>query len=185
MSNVKEFKTNIVKWFNKTNSDNFDNGMAWYRDAHNFAKYLSKKHNVSLEKTIGVISALSPNNKWDRNKIDTDKFLMSPSIDTKVCTFKQQRQKALDILESDGKPETIKDILGGIKTQNFFSNILNYKTCDNVTVDLWAFRSVGVEPKKKYIKDITLAYKLLAKEFKMQPHQLQAIVWGSIRGSLN
>ena len=49
---------------------------------------------------------------------------------------------------------------------------------------MWAFRSVGAEEKLKNVKNVTQAYQEVAKELNIQAHQLQAVVWGVIRGSL-
>jgi hypothetical protein len=184
MELLEQHKAKIVKLFNQTTGENFDNGMTWYKDAYDFAYNTSVKYGVSITKVVGIIAALSPNNKWERNKIDTELFLSTPSIDTKVCTFKNQRVKALAIYNGSGHVEEIERILKGIKTCNFFNNILFHDTCDRVTVDMWAFRSVEMEAKTKNVKLITQAYQELAWEFNIRPHQLQAIVWGVIRGSL-
>lgn len=184
MNTIERYKAKIIALFNQTTRANLDNGMSWYKQANDYAHILNTKHGIGIVKTVGIMAALSPNNKWARNKIDTDKFISEPSIDTKVCTFKGQRQKALDIYHSDGNVETVLKILNGVKTKNFFSNILFFDTCDNVTVDMWAFRSVGAEEKLKNVKNVTQAYKEVARELEIQPHQLQAVVWGVIRGSL-
>jgi len=184
MKTINKYKRDIIKLFNQTNGENLDNGMTWYKDANIYAKTLAKDFDIPLNKVIGVMAALSPNNKWDRNKIDTRKFLEEPSLDTKVCTFTNQRIKAMYIYHGTGCEDSILGILNGVKTCNFFSNILNHKTCDRVTVDMWAFRSVGTEEKLKNVPLVTQAYQELATELNIVPHQLQAVVWGVIRGSL-
>lgn len=184
MRTINKYKRSIIKLFNNTSRDNLDNGLTWYQDAHLVAHGLSKKYNLPLFKVVGIMAALSPNNKWERNKIDTELFILRPSLDTKVCTFKKQREKALDIYNVCNSPYEVLMVLRGVKTCNFFRNILDYDTSEHVTVDMWAFRSVGVEPKTKYIKDITEAYQQVANELALKPHQVQAVVWGVIRGSL-
>jgi len=177
-------KRKIAKLFNQSSPQNYTNGMIWYHKANTIAEVLAKKHNISKIRVIGILAALSPNNKWERNQIDVDLFLTRPSIDTKVCTFMNQRKKALEIYYGNGTIKHIEKTLNGIKTKNFFNNILNYDTSDHVTVDMWAFRSVGVEAKLKNVPLVTQAYKEVALEMNILPHQLQAIVWGVVRGSL-
>lgn len=184
MREIIKHKRKIAKLFNATTQENYDNGMTWYHDAHKVAADLSKKHGISKRRVIGIMAALSPNNKWARNKIDTDKFLSRPSLDTKVCTFKNQRQKALDIYYGKGTVKAIEKTLNGVKTKNFFNNIMFYDTSESVTVDMWAFRSVGVEEKLKNVPLVTQAYREVANDLNIQPHQLQAVVWGVVRGSL-
>jgi hypothetical protein len=184
MREIIKHKRKIAKLFKASSQENYDNGMTWYSDANDVARALSIKHNIGIQRVIGIMAALSPNNKWARNKIDTDKFLSKPSLDTKVCTFKNQRQKALDIYYGTGLVKDIEKTLNGIKTKNFFNNILWYQVSDKVTVDMWAFRSVGVEEKLKNVPLVTQAYKEVANDLNIQPHQLQAVVWGVVRGSL-
>lgn len=184
MKTITKYKRDIVKLFNATSRDNLDNGMSWYRDANKHAKKLSRDFKIPLNKVVGVMAALSPNNKWARNKIDTRNFLAVPSLDTKVCTFINQRKKALAILSSNGTSKEIEKILNGIKTKNFYHNIRFYSASDKVTVDMWAFRSVGAEEKLKNVPLVTQAYQEVATELNIVPHQLQAVVWGVIRGSL-
>ena len=184
MDTIENYKSKIVSLFNNTSRKNLDNGMTWYKQANEYAHQLNVKHGLGITKTVGILAALSPNNKWARNKIDADLFISNPSLDTKVCTFMGQREKALAIYHSNGCPLEIECILNGVKTVNFFNNILFHEDCDRVTVDMWAFRSVGAEEKLKNVKGVTQAYKEVAKELNIQPHQLQAVVWGVIRGSL-
>ena len=184
MRQMIKFKRSILKHYAKADLNDLHTGLNWYLNAHKFALEVAKVTQVPIIKVIGVMAALSPNNKWAQNKKDTMKFLCYPSLDTKVCTFPNQRDKALQIfMLNTGTPLQVELILNGIKTRNFFRNILEPNASTRVTVDIWAFRSVDVEPKTKYIKDITEAYQLAAKELDLQPLQLQAVVWGVVRGS--
>jgi uncharacterized metal-binding protein len=184
MKQVTKYKRDIIKLFNQTSRENLDNGMEWYKQAYEYANELSTQFNLPVNKVIGVMAALSPNNKWARNKIDTRNFLAVPSLATKVCTFIGQRKKALEILHTADTSEDIERILNGIKTRNFYNNIRYYSTSQKVTVDMWAFRSVGAEEKLKNVALVTQAYQEVASDLNIVPHQLQAVVWGVIRGSL-
>jgi len=181
---LHELKTQIKEHYSKADLENLQLGLTWYERAHNECKLLSMTFGVPLSKVVGVVAALSPNNKWQRNLHDAWDFLDKPSLDTKVCTFTNQRKKALAILESDGENETIEGILKGTKTRNFFHNILNFKTSNRVTVDIWAYRSVSLEEKQKNYKIVSQAYSEVATEYKLKPHQLQAVVWGVVRGKI-
>lgn len=182
MDNLKQL---IKKHYLSSDLQNLNNGLTWYERAHNECKLLSMVFSKPLPIVVGVVSALSPNNKWQRNLHDAWNFLDKPSLKTKVCTFTNQRQKALDILKSDGSDEQIKNILRGTKTKNFYENILHYKTSDVVTVDMWAFRSVELPEKQKYFHRVAQAYSEVALELEIKPHQLQAVVWGVVRGGSN
>ncbi len=174
----------ILKHYNSASNEQLKDGETWYERAYNEALLLSQVFEIPLPKVVGIISALSPNNKWKRNLKDAWNLLETPLITTKCCTYTKQRQKALDILNGSGREAEILDILNGTKTRNFFTNILYYKDSQSVTVDTWAYRSVDLEPKMKHYVDIQTAYQNVAKQLNLVPHQLQAVVWGVVRGSV-
>jgi len=155
-------------------------GFYWYREANKVAELFSMEFQLPINKVIGVMAALSPNNKWERNIIDTRLFLESPSLETKVCTFKGQRLKALKILLAHDSTE-IESILHGRKTISFFNNILNYQSNRVVTVDLWMFRIAELPTSKANYEMISKAVKNVAVKNNLLPHQLQAIVWSVVR----
>lgn len=179
---IKHLSAKIIKHYNKADDTGMESGLTWYNRAHNECVLLSQVFEIPLSKAVGVVAALSPNNKWKRNLHDAWQFLDSPSLETKVCTFKTQRQKALDILSSDGSDATILKILNGQKTKNFYENIKYYASSERVTVDMWAFRSVDLRASTKNFKLVELAYKEAATELDLRPHQLQAVIWGVVRG---
>lgn len=184
MKQLGHFKRRILKHYKAATEVEQVVGSNWYFEAHEFCRDTAKLFDVPMIKVVGILAALSPNNKWERNKIDLKLFLDTPSVHTKVCTFTNQRYKAVDIYwANDLNNQRVVDVLKGIKTSNFFSNILEPWTSKAVTVDMWAFRSCGVEPKAKYIKDVTQAYLEVSEQLNLKPHQLQAIVWGVVRGS--
>ena len=182
MNRQVKLETKILHHFSQSDTLNTELALSWYERAHNECLLLSQVFEIPLNKVVGVVSALSPNNKWNQNLKDAWNFLDAPSIQTKVCTFKNQRRKALDILDSDGSDESILGILKGAKTSNFYKNIRYYRDSQAVTVDTWAYRSVGLKPSVKNFKATELAYKNVAKELNLMPHQVQAVVWCVVRG---
>ena len=172
----------IINAYNNANQSDKEIGLSWYQRAHNECILLSQVFDLSLPKVVGVVAALSPNNKWNRNLVDAWNFLDSPSMDTKVCTYKTQRAKALRILDSIGSDEEIQGILNGPKTKNFYENILYYSTSTRVTVDLWVYRFVGLKNSAKNFQEVEAAFQEAASSLSIQPHQLQAVIWGDIRG---
>lgn len=162
-------------------------GESWYWLAHAHAVELAEKHNVALVKVCGIIAALSPNNKWERNLYDTDLFLDKPSLDTKVCTFTANRIKALAIynLESSGDDlqdaAVIMSILGGRKTRSFFDNIYHPLASLRVTVDLWMYRVFDCKASDKNYTDIELAVLEHCRDTGETPHVVQAVLWSVIR----
>ena len=157
-------------------------GVAWYESAHETAQSLAIKHGIPLFQSAGVLAALSPNNKWERNKIDADLFIASPHESTKVCTFLGQREKAALILQCETEEE-VEYFLSGKKTIAFFQNILHCKTSDNVTVDLWIMRAAELPEEKGSIHydAIRRIIRRLAKRAQISPLQYQAVIWNTIR----
>lgn len=168
-------------YYDQATDEQIRSGMSWYEQAHGHAKRLAVKHNVPLCIAAGVIAALSPNNKWERNLIDADLFLTTPDLKTKVCTFTGQRVKALDILNGARNGAEVCEILGGKKTVNFYRNIMYPDRVQEVTVDLWMFRAANLPHNAKNFALIEQAVVQASKKKNIQPHQYQAVVWSVIR----
>lgn len=181
---ITKLKVQIMEHFSRSEPDNTAVALTWYERAHNECILLSEVFDVPLKQVVGVVAALSPNNKWKRNLKDAWLFLDEPSINTKVCTFFNQRKKALEILKGNPTDKDIQDILKGPKTRNFYENILYYRKSQAVTVDTWAFRSVGLKPSVKNFKAVEMAYREVANDLNLVPNQVQAVVWGVVRGDI-
>ena len=138
--NHKDYTTtkvvnNILRVYNKADEPN-----DWYNEANCLAYWLAVKYlnnmnelvsNENVAKVCGILAALSPLKSWNENKKIAELFL-------KDGTCKHTRamsQKAKDILASDGKIETISDILRGSKITSFFLNILQPQQSQAVTID--------------------------------------------------
>lgn len=176
----RRLETRLGELLEKSTSGQYTLGYYWYQRANAIAAGIAYEFQLPLNKVIGVMAALSPNNKWERNIKDTRLFLEAPSLETKVCTFKGQRLKALKILVAHDNAE-IESILHGRKTISFFNNILNYQSNRVVTVDLWMFRIAELPTSKANYEMISKAVKNVAVKNNLLPHQLQAIVWGVVR----
>jgi len=175
-------KNKIIKHYNSASLQNMLAGKGWYENAHIECQMIAIAFELPLSIVVGVMASLSPNNKWQRNIIDTWQLINKPHLNTKVCTFKPQRKKALRILESDGTDDTIKEILNGQKTKNFYDNILHYLDSSVVTIDMWAYRSLDLKHSKKNFELAANAYTEASIELELRPHQVQAVVWGVVRG---
>lgn len=82
-------------------------------------------------------------------------------------------------------PQTVNDylnILNGNKICNFFMNLYDPDNPNWVTIDRWSYRVVGElgRSKKKYEK-VSNAYKKVAEEVGLLPHELQATTWLKFR----
>ena len=93
-------------WYNESTLEERESGKAWYNEAKEYVRILSLKFNASPLICAGVVSALSPNNKWERNKIDAYAVLEAvskgiPSNEVKVCTYNNNKRKAFSIARGD------------------------------------------------------------------------------------
>jgi thermostable 8-oxoguanine DNA glycosylase len=155
-----------------------------------FAEYLSVTFNISKVVSAAVISALSPNNKWERNKIDAfnliQAFVNGESMESvKVCTYTNNKRRAWAILSGD-----IEMLRKARKTHAF---ALNVGMMDEsvVTIDKWmlrAFVTTSQTPKEVQTSVTPLQYDRLSTHFcklarsmGYKPYELQAIIWVTIR----
>ena len=184
-----------------TEADIFE-GKEWYARAHRFGVQLIAAYDITMGQAIGVIAALSPNNKWERNCADADRLINAYISDhdlslTKVCTYNTNKQKAIDILSLDTESlddEAIVSILNGKKITAFYRSIMGDPNA--VCVDGHAY-SVFIGQRIPTTKTpsisaslyetIQRAYCLVAyRSFeicghKLSPTQVQAVTWVTYR----
>ena len=163
----------------------------WYYEVNDYCTTLSEVYGVSLIQVSGIMSALSPNNKFESNCKSLEKFLQYKG-QCKVTTFNGQKLKAQAILDMDTPCEnSIKEILRGNKTMAFFENIYRPKTSKAVTIDMWMIRwakSLKLIPEKgsltpKRYRMLSDMVTKVANDLQLKPHEWQALKWVEIRGS--
>ena len=178
-------------------------GLYWYQRAYDLAvKFIHAYDGLTMGQAVGVIAALSPNNKWERNCIDAETMIKTWNISgdynlVKVCTFNKNKQKAIDILNLDAESvdtEAIANILSGQKVVAFYRSIMGDKNA--VCVDGHAYaifigeriatsRTPSITP--KLYETIQRAYKLVADRshalcgHTLTPTQVQAVTWVTYR----
>lgn len=109
-------------------------GMNWYADAHEFCIEQSLMFNTSVEVVAGVVAALSPGNRWDRNKLDAVSCLTAVARGVGVESFKSgtygvaNKEKAYRI----ARGEQPLDVLGGNKVRAFYLLIATAGVDSNV-----------------------------------------------------
>ena len=52
-------------------------GQQWYKNANEIASRLARNNNITTAKAAGVLAALSPNNKWERNCHDAENLIQA------------------------------------------------------------------------------------------------------------
>ena len=187
---------NILAMYMQATPVDTQEGTVWYNNAHQICKGLSDKYKLPLSTVVGVVSALSPNNKWDRNIMDAENIIRAYVGEydyPKVCTFTGNKDKAITILECEiDSSDNICAILKGNKTIAFFRGILTDGQCDEITVDGHAFNiwrgmytSLNEVPaiSNKLYKTVSDAYKQAAETINnlegtnYSAAQIQAITW--------
>ena len=168
-------------------------GLNWYARALDFADNLGEVYDINYTTIVGVIAALSPRNRWERNMQDAETMVKvyanggtyDDLMNLKVCTFKTGKRKAAEILTGKvTNRQELLDILKGPKLQEFFNCILG--DVDDVCIDGHAY-SIWVGDRitlanvpaigKKLRDKIKSDYQKAAKEIGIKPHELQAITW--------
>ena len=186
----------IVAKFTLATSQEVQLGCDWYRSAFQIADRISDKYGLPTETVAGVIAALSPNNRWERNIIDAENIIKcwaAGGTDEDVlavtcCPYSTMKQKALDILTRD---IPIVEILNGPKIIEFFNCITN-PMLNDVCIDGHAYsvwfgqrltmkqvpnigKKLRQQIKTDYVDACTFINEELNESF--TPADIQAITW--------
>jgi len=134
---------NILGVFALATAGEVQEGLEWYNRANRVAASIASAHGISLETAAGVIAALSPNNRWERNIVDAENIIRVYAIagaeeaqNVKVCTYGKMKDKAIQILESPTMAHH-EDILNGRKITAFYRCIIGCQ--DAVCIDGHAY----------------------------------------------
>ena len=186
----------IVAKFTLATSQEVQLGCDWYPSALAIASRISDKYGCSVEVAAGVIAALSPNNRWERNIIDAEAIIKcwaaggtdEDVLAVKCCTYTAMRQKALDILTRD---IPIVEILNGAKIIEFFNCITN-PALNDVCIDGHAYSvwfgqrltmkqvpNIGKKLRQQIKTDYRDACQFINEELSWYytPADIQAITW--------
>lgn len=181
---------NILKVYRMATDDDVRDGIEWYARAFREARSISSRLGLPVPTVIGVMAALSPNNRWERNKVDAfnlcSAYVKGLHVgDIKVSTYHNMKAKAWSILADRlVQDDAILDRLKGQKIRSFYSNIMGL---DEVTVDGHALNiargyRVGLTDDATNIgvrlyRDLQGAYVRAAKRAGVKPHEMQAVTW--------
>ena len=166
-------------------------GITWYPAAKAIAVKLAERYSIPASQAVGVIAALSPRNRWERNVQDADSLIAAFQAGgaeqarlTKVCTFGANKAKAIKILESGAETlPTVLDILSGPKLREFASCIAGQPdVCiDGHAFCIWAANRTGLKDVPaigvKLRREIKTDYVTAADELGITPSACQAITW--------
>ena len=180
---------NIKSIFNLATPTEIRDGIVWYATAQQQCADISNLHDIPLNIAVGVVAALSPNNKWERNVTNADQliaaFLRGDAVESvKVSTYHTMRNKAWLILqEMPDNVETIK-ILNGQKIVAFYRCIMGESTCcvDGHARNIFYGERIGLTNDKanigvKEYRTIAAAYAEAGYALGFKAYELQAITW--------
>ena len=185
----------IVAKFTLATSQEVQLGCDWYPSALAIASRISDKYDLDTERVAGVIAALSPNNRWERNIIDAESIIKcwaaggtdEDILAVTCCTYSAMKQKALDILRGG---DIIK-VLNGPKIIEFFNCITN-PALDDVCIDGHAYSvwfgqrltmkevpPIGKKLRQQIKTDYRNACQFINEELSCfyTPADIQAITW--------
>ena len=182
---------NILSVFNLANAADQATGLNWYAQAKKAAAIMAQRYGIHAHEAAGVIAALSPRNKWERNLQDAENLIAAYAAagaegcaTIKVCTFGGNKAKAVRILSAGciTDADVIK-ILSGPKLTEFYSCIVGIQ---DVCIDGHAYAiwfgervtlanvpSIGV----KLRREIKADYVAAAEKAGISPAQMQAVTW--------
>lgn len=135
----------IIATYFQSNALDRQVGATWYNNAYGVCVTLGEKYGFHPNTVAGVIAALSPNNKWERNVEDAEAMLRAYCYEiawqnVKVCSYSANKDKAISIIElmldSD---ENICKVLRGNKTIAFYNCIAKDGDSDTPCIDGHAY----------------------------------------------
>lgn len=187
---MTQYVRNILRVYRSATASDIANGVEWYARANREAESIASSTGLNILTVIGVMAALSPNNKWERNKQDAANmcaaYVSGRDMDSfNVCTYNKMKHKAWSILQDNlTTHDDILTRLNGQKIRSFYSNIVGL---DEVTIDGHAYNiainkrqvltsddtNIGV----RLYRELQAAYVRAAKRVGVEPHVLQAVTW--------
>ena len=191
---------NIAAMLQLASVADIEDGVEWYARAGRLGKRLADVYGCTLEQSVGVVAALSPNNKWARNCQDAESCIKSWSLGRDVlgvvcCTYPLMKDKAKRILDlSNPSREDVAAILNGRKISAFALSILGEASAvcvDGHAFAIWLGERVPTTKTpslgKKLYARISADYCTVAKRSKaitgieLTAAQVQAVTWVTYR----
>lgn len=167
---------NILDVWRRATPEQLEAGMNWYSAARNAAMELDPGN---VDRAAGIIAALSPMVKWDRN-LEMARFVYSNGHANGLGLGNNCRKA--ELIFAGNHPL---DILGGDKVRSFYMTIADPAHAELVVIDRHAFdiamgraysdkdRNIG----KRVYRELSAAYRDAATIAEVLPSQMQAVTW--------
>ncbi len=194
---------NIIAMRRKAKPADVAHGIAWYAEAYEECRIIADKYDLPEYIVVGVVAALSPNNRWAINVTNADNLIAAwrnggKPEDVSVCTYNAMKLKAWSILEQMPMRysehdtvivDEVKTILKGKKIVCFYENIMGDDTCtiDGHARNIAYNERVNLTDNKTNIgvveyRNLQDAYRIAASRCRvngkrLKAYELQAITW--------
>ena len=186
---MAQYTRNILKVFAQCTGDEVQHGLTWYSDALKECQDMADCHKLPLHIVVGVVAALSPTNRWERNLVDAH-YMCKTFVDggyvedCAPCTYKTMRDKAWSILQTTPHDaDAVAFILNGPKITDFFWCIMGEDVCV-IDGHAWCIanrdrRTMQEVPSigKRLRIELQQAYSRAGKKHGMTAYQMQAATW--------
>lgn len=170
--------SSILQTFGMATTAERIQGESWYAIAHDAARLVHADLNIAA----GVIAALSPGLRWERNIDAAYRVINRRSLDGIGVRWWDGVRKAKRILRGENPC----NVLGGNKVRAFYACIVNPSNATSVCVDghayaIWQGERVTLKDTptindRLYVK-IASDYVKASRKVGLLPCQLQAITW--------
>jgi hypothetical protein len=189
---VARLASNLQAIYTQATPAEIQDGVLWYARARGFCASLARTYKtngrgfaLTPARVAHIVAALSPNNSWTRNQLDTVTVLnavregLAPEA-VKVCTYHPNKARAFALARGESFAE-----LKGDKVRAFADNIARANS-EAVTIDLHAYNAaLGVRVSSAESKGVRSpwyvitadAYRQAANALGLSPCELQAVVW--------
>ena len=186
---MTQYTRNILKVFAQCTDAELQHGLTWYSDALKECQDMADCHKLPLHIVVGVVAALSPTNRWERNLVDAH-YMCKTFVDggyvedCAPCTYKTMRDKAWSILQTTPHDaDAVAFILNGPKITDFFWCIMGNDVCV-IDGHAWCIanadrRTMQEVPNigKKLRAELQQAYSNAGKKHNMTAYEMQAATW--------
>ncbi len=180
MITVKQ--SNLLRVYHQATADELVCGLNWYRDANCDADRLASENGILIEQSAGIIAAMSPGLRYERNIEAAERVIRGESLMGLGVRWFDGVRKAKRILRGHAPSEVLK----GRKVLAFYHCILHPQNETSVCIDghcfaIWAGRRIALDDvppiSGRLYHRIASDYCVVARDYSISPCQLQAICW--------
>lgn len=174
---------NLLQVYHQATVDEMASGLTWYRDTNCEADRLAEENGLTIRQTAGMIAAVSPGLRWERNVECAERIIRGETLNGLGVRWYDGVHKAKRILRGHD-PSTV---LKGNKVRAFYACILSPSAASgSVCIDghaysIWTGRRVALDDvppiNDRLYNRIATDYAIVAKDLAIAPCQLQAVTW--------